>query len=170
MLPKLSAVPWRLEPVGLDFFDTAPYRCVSTEVLHRRPEEIFEAVAEDVAGWGSWFPGFSHRGRYLSPPPHGVGAEREVWMTGIHFAETIIAWDPPERWAFTATEAGAPLAHSLAEAYHISPHSSYTVVQWTFAMDPKPALNRLLPLGSKLLPMMFRRAMTNLSNHLSPAP
>jgi hypothetical protein len=160
-------MPRPLKPVELGFIETAPYRCISTEVLHHPAEAIFQAVAEDAAGWGSWFPGFSHKGRYLTAPPHGVGSQREVWAMGVHFAETILAWEPPNRWAFTVTEANAPIANSLAESYQITPHGPYTLVQWTFAIYPKPAIEWLLPIGDHLLPMMFRRAMTNLSAHLA---
>lgn len=158
---------WQLKPVGMDFFETAPYRCVSTEVVYQPAEAIFEAVAEDPAGWGSWFPLFSSRSRYLSSAPHGVGTQREVWMAGVRYLDTILAWEAPERWAFTVTEAGAPIANAMAEAYDISTHGAYTLVQWTFAIDPKPGLQRFLRLADHLLPMLFRRAMTNLSAHLS---
>jgi hypothetical protein len=160
-------MPQVLRPVDLDFFEKAPYRYVSSEVIHRPAQAIFEAIAEDPAGWGAWFPGFSGQGRYLSPPPHGVGSRREVSTAGIRFSETILAWEAPHRWAFQVTRTGLPLARALAEDYQISPHGPYSLVQWTFAIDPRPGFEHLMPIARLVLPRLFRRAMTNLSAHLS---
>jgi len=162
-------VPWDLRPVGIDFLDTAPYRHVATEVVHRPPEAIFAAIATDPAGWGTWFPGFNRAGRYLSDPPHGVGSVREVSMARIRYTETIIAWDEPDRWAFRVTRSTAPLAHAMAEEYRVSSHGHHSVVQWTFAIDPRPTLARATSLADVILPRMFRRAMTNLSVRLAEA-
>jgi Polyketide cyclase / dehydrase and lipid transport len=159
-------MPSDLRAVDLDFLQTAPYRYVSTEVVHRPAEAIFAAIAEDPSGWGSWFPGFSHTGRYLSSAPQGVGSIREVTMAGLHYRDTILAWDSPERWAFFVDRASVPFADALAEEYVISAHGHHTVVQWTFAMDPRPAFARFMPLVEFALPRLFRRAMTNLSVRL----
>lgn len=156
--------------MGLDFLESAPYVCVATEVVHRPPAAIFDAVANDPAGWGAWFPGFSKKGRYLSDAPFGVGTVREVSMAGVRYTATILAWEPPERWAFQVTRSAAPIAFALAEQYRITPHGHHAVVEWTFAMDPRPVLRWATPLMNPLLPRLFRRAMTNLSIKLSPAP
>jgi hypothetical protein len=161
---------WELSPVEPDFFETAPYVFVSTEVVHRPAASVFSAIANDPAGWGRWFPGFADTGRYLTPPPHGPGSRRQVTMTKVTFEETILAWDAPYRWAFTVTKAGAPLAYRMAEDYQVSSHGPYSLVQWTFAVDPRPALGRFMPLGRRVLPRLFRRAMTNLSVALTEAP
>jgi hypothetical protein len=159
-------VPWDLREVGVDFLDSAPYRCVSTEVLFRPPVAIFKALAEDPAGWGAWNPGFSYHGRYLTPPPHGPGSVREVTMAGIRYTDTILAWEEPHRWTFYVSRAGAPFATALAEDYRITPQgdtNTHCTVQWTIAMDPHPLLAKASPLMDALLPRYFRRAMTNLS-------
>jgi hypothetical protein len=159
-------VPWDLKEVGTDFFDTAPYRCTSTEVLFRPPVAIFKALAEDPAGWGAWNPGFSYHGRYLNPPPHGPGSVREVTMAGIRYTDTILVWDEPNRWAFFVSRAGAPFARAIAEDYRITSHGeggTHCSVEWTIAMDPHPVLAKARPLMDAMLPRYFRRAMTNLS-------
>jgi Polyketide cyclase / dehydrase and lipid transport len=159
-------MPSDLQPVGLEFFETAPFRHVSTEVVHRPADAIFAAISEDPAGWGSWFPGFSHQGRFLTPPPHGVGAVREVVMLGTRFREEVLAWEAPHRWAFRVDQSSLPFANALAEDYRVVPDRDYSVVQWTLALDPGPALRLATPLTSLLLPSLFRRAMRNLSRRL----
>ena len=152
--------------VDLDFFETAPIRFVNTELVRRSPEAIFAAVAEDPAGWGNWYPGFSKTGRYLSPPPHGPGSRRLVRMSGVTYDETILAWDPPKRWAFRVDKAAAPIAHALAEDYQITPVELGSIVQWTFAVDPRSALRRATPLLRPMLTTLFRRAMSNLERKI----
>jgi hypothetical protein len=142
------------EPVELSFFDTAP------QVVHRQAhvdaprERVFAAVATDPAGWGRWFPGFSHHGRWETPPPHGVASVRTVRSFGVRFTETILAWDENERWAFRVDRAGVPMAKAFAEDYRFSDDGSGSMVSWTVAMTPGLGLqlaSPLLPLGFGLL-------------------
>lgn len=158
-----------MEPVDLDFIGRAPYRFVSSEVVHHPADRVFEAIANDPAGWGEWFPGFSRTGRYLDPGPPGVGSRREVSMARIRYQETILAWEPPRRWAFCVTKASVPFARRLAEEYQVSSHGTHSLVQWTFAIDPRAGLKQTLFLGRPVIHSLFRRAMTNLSVHLSQA-
>jgi Polyketide cyclase / dehydrase and lipid transport len=158
-----------LREVGIDFFDSAPYKCTSTEVLLRPADAIFRAIAEDPAGWGAWNPGFSYHGRYLSPPPHGPGSVREVTMAGIRYTDSILVWDDPRRWAFFVSRAGVPFAEAIAEDYRITPQgpgATHCSVQWTIAMDPHPLLLSARRMMDAFLPRYFRRAMTNLSARL----
>jgi len=159
-------MPWDLQPVGLEFFETAPFRHVATEVVHRPPAAIFAAIAEDPAGWGAWYPGFSHQGRYLTPPPHGVGAVREVVMLGVRFREQVLAWETPDRWAFCVDQAALPFANAFAEDYRVTPQGDRAVVEWTLAIDPRGPLRLATPLTAEVLPHLFRRAMSNLSRRL----
>jgi hypothetical protein len=157
---------WEYHPVDLGFFHTAPCKFVNTELVRRPPDRIFAAIAEDAPGWGDWNPGFSKTGRYLSPPPHGPGSQRVVRMSGITYDETILAWNPPERWAFRVDKAAAPIAHALAEDYRITPVDGGSIVQWTFAADPRSALRVATPLLAPTLTALFRRAMSNLEKKI----
>jgi hypothetical protein len=153
--------------VGPEFFDTAPFRFIATEVVHRPANLIFDAIASHPAGWGDWFPGFSHAGRYLTPPPHGPGSRRRVKMGGLTYDETILIWDAPGRWAFRVDRSMIPFAYALAEDYQVSDHHIYSIVQWTFAIDPRPGLKQAIPVFKPVIPALFRRAMTNLSSKLA---
>jgi hypothetical protein len=160
-------VPVDLEPATLDFLEHAPYRHVATEVIPHAAEAVFAAIAEDPAGWGDWYPGFSHQGRYLEGPPHGVGSVREVVVLGVRFREQVLAWDAPYRWAFSVDRASVSLAHRFAEDYRVAPQgSTHSVVQWTLAIDPRPPVRAAMPLMGLVLPGLFRRAMANLTRQL----
>jgi hypothetical protein len=161
-------MPVALQPATLDFLETALYRHVATEVVPCPAETVFAAISEDPAGWGNWYPGFSHAGRYLSPPPHGVGSVREVVVLGTRFREQVIAWEAPYRWAFSVEQASVPFAHRFAEDYRVAPHSgTQSVVQWTLAIEPRPLVGVAMPLMRLVLPGLFRRAMANLARQLS---
>ena len=157
---------WDLHAVGLDFFDSAPIRHVTTEPIDRPAEAVFSAISEDPAGWGAWFPGFSHQGRYLTPAPHGVGAVREVAMLGVRYREEVLAWERPRRWAFCVTRSSLPFARAFAEDYQVADTGAGTTVQWTLAMDPTVVMRLADPLSAELIPRLFRRAMRNLSRRL----
>lgn len=157
---------WKLREVGPDFFDKADYRCVATATLRSTPDDVFYALAHDPSGWGGWNPGFSDKGRYTTPPPHGSGSVREVTMAGIRYTDTILAWDEPKYWAFCVSRAGAPFARALAEEYRITPDGDGSIVQWTIAMEPRLVLLPMQPLMDAFLPRYFARAMRNLDRTL----
>ncbi|HWE57721.1 MAG TPA: SRPBCC family protein [Acidimicrobiales bacterium] len=152
-----------MRAVGLDFFDTAPLRSVQTEIVRRSPAAVFDALARNPAGWGDWYPGFDHRGCWLTDGPPGVGSRRRVRMTGARFDETIIAWEPDHRFAFCVNRTNAPIARALAEDYVVTAlPGPACVVQWTFAVDPGAVLRPTRRLFPPFLASLFRRSMANL--------
>lgn len=163
----MPPVEWRLRDVGPEFVKTAPYRCTSSAVLQAPPGTVFDALTRDPSEWGRWNPGFSTKGGYTTPPPHGAGAVREVVMAGVRYRDTIFVWDEPDHWAFCVSHAGAPFARALAEDYLISARGSGTVLQWTIAMEPRLALKALRPLMDVFLPRYFKKAMSNLDAWLA---
>jgi hypothetical protein len=172
----ICPVAWDFRPVDLSFFETAPYRFVATEVLCLPARQVFAAIAHDPAGWGSWFPGFSHQGRYLTALPHGIRSQREVTAFGFSFTETVIAWNEdngsgqPWRFAFYVEKATLPIADALAEDYRVVDRGDHAVAQWTFAFEPRPPLRSLAQLGRVAIPLIWRRATANLERRLQPAP
>jgi hypothetical protein len=161
-------VAWDLRPVDLGFFETAQYSLCCREVVPHPASDIWASFALDPAGWGRWFPGFSEGGHYLTADPPGLGSRREVRMAGVRYTETVIGWTEPLRFAFCVTEAGAPIADALAEDYQIVEYGEgRSVVEWTFAADPKPRLRAMTVAMPGLMPIVFRRAMRRLSARLS---
>ena len=160
-------MPHSFRPVDLDFFESAPCRFIGTGVIHQPAERVFATIADDPASWGDWFPGFSRSGRYVSPPPHGAGAVRQVAMGGIRFRETVLAWERPHRWAFGIDEASIPFARALAEDYQVTTEGESSVLRWTFAMDPNSLSRPLVPVMKRMVPAMIGRVAKKLDAYLA---
>lgn len=158
---------WDLRAVDLDFFDTAPHRFRHSAVIPRPAEQLFDAIADNPAGWGDWFPGFDHSGRWLTDGPFKAGSRRAVRMAGVSYEETILAWDRPHRFAFRLDRAAAPLAYALAEDYRIGDHPSGSTLEWTFAIDPRPAMRPATRLLDPALGRILRKVAANLDRHLA---
>jgi hypothetical protein len=122
-----------LQPVGLDFFERAPHRFEFVEPVPAPPAVVFAAISADPATW-TWFPGLDE-GRYESAPPHGVGAIRYVRMGEWLYRETLLAFDPPTRWAYRVDETTSPLFSALAEDWRVEADGDTARVRWTFAFD-----------------------------------
>jgi uncharacterized protein YndB with AHSA1/START domain len=159
-------MPSDLRPVGTEFFEAAPYRFLYSAVIRRPPTAVFEAVGRDPAGWGEWYPGFDHTGRWLEGAEPGIGARRRVRMARVTYDETILAWDPPHRFAFRVDRSNAPFAYALAEDYVIGDHPAGSTLQWRFAIDPRPVLRPARGLFDPVLDRLFHRAATNLEKYL----
>jgi uncharacterized protein YndB with AHSA1/START domain len=158
-------MPTSLRAVDLDFITTAKHRVTVTEVVPASPDEVFAALADDPAGWGAWFPGFTDAGRYLTPGPHGVGSQREVFARGSRFLETILVWEPGRRWAFRVDEAGLPAVRALAEHFTLTPEGSGTRVDYTMAQETSPGF-----VGGLIIRFaagQLRKALRNLGTHLA---
>jgi len=158
----------KLRPEDLAFLERAPKRWDFEEPVAAAPEAVFEAISADPSTW-TWFPGLSRSAAYKSEPPHGVGSLRQVSMAGTTYKETILAWDPPVRWAYRVDECSAPIARALVEDWVIAPSGDGSVVRWTFTIDPRALFIAGMPVAGKLMGSLFARAMRNLSEQLAAA-
>jgi carbon monoxide dehydrogenase subunit G len=152
-----------LEAVDLSFFDSAPQVIHSHAHVAAPRDRVFAAVADDPAGWGRWFPGFSDDGRWETPSPHGVGSVRSVRSFRVRYRETILAWDDGRRWAFRLDEAGAPLFRAFAEDYRFADDGSGTRLSWTVAVRLRPGAGLLGPLMPAGFGLLLRRAAKRLA-------
>lgn len=155
-----------MRAVDIDFVATAPQRATASVPIARPQAAVFAAIADDPAGWGAWFPGFSRTGRYLTPAPHTVGAQREMRLGISSFLETVIAWEAPRLWGFRLDRATLPGIRALAETYLLEPADSGCTLTWTVAADPAPGAalaGRAMP---TLLPIMLRRVAKGLERHI----
>ncbi len=153
------------EAVDLDFLNTAPVRLRAVAQVGRPPSEVFAALAHDPANWGEFFPGFDKTGRYHTPVPHGVGAQRTARFIGVKFKETILTWDEGARWAFRVDSTQAPVFAAAIEDYHFEPDGSQaTMLRWTFAYKPRLAFKLVKPVLTRALPLLLARAGHNLEH------
>ena len=158
----------KLRAEDLAFLERAPKRWDFEEPVAATPEAVFEAISADPSTW-SWFPGLSKDARYHGPGPPGVGSIREVSMAGTTYKETVLAWEPPTRWAYRVDECSAPIARALVEDWVIQPKGEGSVVRWTFTIDPRALFIAGLPVAGPLMGKLFAKAMRNLSEQLVAA-
>ena len=156
----------RLRPEGLGFTTTAPKRWTFSAPVAARPADVFAALSADPSTWKAWFPGLS-TGHYDGDAPPGIGSGREVTVGRTRYVETVIAWDAPRQWAYRVDGTTAPMANALVEVWDVAPYGDGSTVSWTFAIDPRPLFAIATPLAPMVMGRLFRRAMRNLSRHLS---
>ncbi|WP_156724617.1 SRPBCC family protein [Streptomyces apocyni] len=154
----------QLSPVGLDFVTHAPVRLVFAREIIAPPSAVFAALAEDVAGWPQWF-----KAVRMARPTDG-GAGREVRLAGgIRFAETILAADPDERYAYRVDRTNAPGVRQLVEEWRLTPAGTGTRVRWTFAADGPAAFRLVLRAARPGIGRSFRSAVVALDRRLAAA-
>ena len=146
-----------LEPVELSFFGDAPVSVTThTFVAATRPA-VFAAISGNPAGWGDWFPGFDHTGRWESPQPHGVGSVRLVRAFRTDYRETMLAWDTDDRWAFRVDSSSSGMFAAFAEDYRVTDAGDGTLLSWTVAFRPARGLKLAAPVMPTVFGMMARR-------------
>jgi len=153
-----------LRPVGLDFFESASHRYVTTAQIAQPVDAVFAALAGDPAEWSKWFPGFSDKSKWVTPAPFGVGSQREMVMRGQPILETVIAWDASTRWSYFIAHAMMPGIRAFAEDYALKPVDGGTELTWTLALD---ALGPVAGLIGKMGGKQFTKAAANLDKLLS---
>ncbi|MER5969773.1 SRPBCC family protein [Streptomyces sp. NPDC002055] len=151
----------RLRPVDLDFVRTAPVRLVFRTGAAAPPEAVHRALAEDVTGWPRWF-----RAVAAVRPTDG-GRGREVRLRGgVRFAETVMAAEAPDRYAYRVDATNAPALGALLEEWRLTADGAGTRVQWTFAADGPAPLRFALRLLRPGLGHAFRTAVRTLDRRL----
>jgi uncharacterized protein YndB with AHSA1/START domain len=157
-------MPRRLRPVELDFLESAPLRLVFAAEMAASPEEVYAALADDVAGWSCWFTGVAR-----SAPTDG-GKGRDIHLTGgTRFVETVLAAEPDEHYAYRVDTTNAPGIGALLEDWRLAPAGGGTRVRWTFAADGPAAFRFVLTLARPGLGRAFRSSARALDRRLAGA-
>ncbi len=148
-------------PQGIDFAETAPVRFEASAVVAATRDEVWTVLC-DHERWPEWM-GSLRRVRPTSSPASGVGATREVVLSGgLTFQEEFIAWDEPSVWAFTGVE-GPPLAQSLVERVTlVAVDDARTRVTYRMAIQPRPGFGPLVRAGRRSVERNLSRALGNL--------
>jgi hypothetical protein len=146
-----------LETVDLSFFADAPTKVTTHTFVAAARADVFAAISGDPAGWGDWFPGFDHGGRWESSPPHGVGSIRLVRAFRTDYRETMLAWDDGERWAFRVDSSSSPLFAAFAEDYRLADAADGTLLSWTVAFRASRGMRLAAPVTPAVFGLMARR-------------
>jgi hypothetical protein len=147
---------WRaLESADSSIFARAPIVYRFPARLPVPPEQVWESLASDRSMW-DWGVGVK-RLAWTSPRPFGVGTTREVVLPlgAMSLREKFFRWDEGKGFSFYVVEANRPGFVRFAEDYVIEPDGDGCVFTWTIALEPKPALLRVMRLAGPLNKMAF---------------
>jgi len=108
----------KLDPVTLDFFDTAPLRVQCSLQAKCTPERLFETLRGDTV-WTEWA-GVIEGVEWTSEKPYAKNATRNVSLAGgMMVKELFFHWEENERIAFYVTESTIPGLSKFAEDYRV---------------------------------------------------
>ena len=118
-------------------------------------DQVWESLASDRSMW-DWGVGVK-RLTWTSPRPFGVGTTREVVLPlgAMTVREKFFRWDEGKGYAFYVAEANRPGFVRFAEDYVIEPDGDGCVFTWTIALEPKPALRRVMRVAGPLNKLAF---------------
>lgn len=140
MLPRMATT----EQKDLDWIGQAPVSFSGSATTTASPEAVF-AILADHERWPEWFPVIKST-EVLGTLREGVGTRRVTTIPGGKVEERIIAWDPGQRWAFTATAVSPGIMHALLEDCRIEPTDSGSRVTYTMYLDPVAPLRPIMKL------------------------
>ena len=105
---------FELQPVELDFLDSAPRRWVVKAHLNAPRAAVWDAFV-DPGTWCHWFPDVLEASYPGSTPPHGVGTRRFSHVGRQYYEETMLAWDEGIRWAYRIDRTTLPISSAHVE-------------------------------------------------------
>ncbi|TNF60918.1 MAG: SRPBCC family protein [Deltaproteobacteria bacterium] len=146
----------KLDPVTLDFFDTAPLRVRCTMVAKCTPEVLFETLRGDTV-WTEWA-GVIQGVEWTSEKPYAKNATRDVSLVGgMLVKEVFFHWEENERVAFYVTDSTIPNLSKFAEDYiveGVGPNETRLI--WTVAIENMGFMRYLNPVTGPVLKLVFR--------------
>jgi hypothetical protein len=145
-----------LEPVTLDFFDTAPLRVQCILEAKCTPEVLFETLRGDTV-WTEWA-GVIQEVTWTSDEPYAKNSTRDVTITGdMLVRELFFHWEENERVAFYVTESNIPGLTKFAEDYIVERvGSDETRLTWTIAIENTGIMRYLNPVTRLIMKPLFQ--------------
>jgi len=146
----------QLQPVTLDFFDTAPLRVQCTMVAKCTPESLFETLRGDTV-WTEWA-GVIQGVEWTSEKPYAENATRDVSLVGGTLVkEVFFHWEENERVAFYVTDSTIPNLSKFAEDYvveRVGPNETRLI--WTVAIENQGFMRYLNPITAPIMKLVFQ--------------
>ena len=146
----------KLEPVTLDFFETAPLRVQCTMTAKCTPEQLFETLRGDTV-WTEWV-GVIQGVEWTSEKPYAKNATRDVQIVGgMMVKELFFHWEENQHVAFYVTESTIPNLSKFAEDYvveRLGPNE--TRLTWTIAIENEGFMRYLNPITAPIMKFLFQ--------------
>jgi uncharacterized protein YndB with AHSA1/START domain len=153
-----------LRSSDLAFTEESPFRVESEALLQAPPERVFSTLA-DADSWPRWFRGV-RQVTWASPPPHGVGTKRRIVLPLLTADETMVAWEPGRRFAFSIDATTLPLMQRMLEDIRLEPSGDGTRVRWIAHYTPTPLARYLGALTRAIMRRMLAQGLRGLKAHL----
>ena len=146
----------RLDPVTLDFFDTAPLRVQCTMLAKCTPERLFETLRGDTI-WTEWA-GVITGVNWTSEKPYAKNATRDVSLLGgMMVRELFFHWEENQRIAFYVTESTIPGLSKFAEDYRVERIGpDETKLIWTVAIENQGLMRHLNAITAPVMKLVFK--------------
>ncbi len=146
----------KLDPVTLDFFDTAPLRVQCTMLAKCTPERLFETLRGDTV-WTEWA-GVITGVKWTSERPYAKNATRDVSLVGgMIVKELFFHWEENERIAFYVTESTIPGLSKFAEDYRVERvGADETKLTWTVAIENQGLMRHLNAITAPVMKLVFQ--------------
>ena len=146
-----------VEQKDLDWIERAPVSFSGSATTTASPEAVF-AILADHERWPEWFP-VVKKEEVLGPRREGVGTRRLATVLGGKIEELIIAWDPGQRFAFTATMVSPGIVRALLDDCRIERARSGTRVTYTIYLDTVAPLRPIMKLMKGLIGKQLDKVM-----------
>ncbi len=133
------------------------------------PWHVF-AVLTDAQSWPAWYWGVT-RAVWLSPPPHGVGSERQVHLGPLRTREHYLVWEPGVRLAFAITAANLPGLRAMVEDFHLAGSAAGpTRVRYRMAFALADPMRPFGGIAQRLAGRIVRQSLRGLRRYVAQAP
>ena len=139
----------------MSFYETAPRRYVSEEVLEITPEKLFD-IFEDPEAWPQWVSAIDQV-EWTSDKPYGPGTTRTVtmskWAGNMVAYEKFITWEQNRRMSFFMTHSSTNTLKAFGEDYLvIDLQNGKCLLKLTVAFHPRG--NMMSSVNYFIQPMM----------------
>jgi uncharacterized protein YndB with AHSA1/START domain len=155
-----------LEVQDLSFTKTAPFMFENEAILDASPERVFEIIAtgENQPTWFKDFVGV----RWTSPPPNGVGSERDVELKLLTASERFLAWEPGKRLTFTMHRMTLPLVEAMVEDMVFEPiGADRTRLLWRAHYRPRAFMRPFHPILRVVFGQIFQESTRGLAAYVA---
>ncbi len=150
-----------LEVQDLSFTKTAPFVFENEAILDASPERVFEIFATGE-NQRTWFKDFVAN-RWTTPPPYGVGSERDVELELLTVSERFLAWEPGKRLTFTMTRITLPLVEAMVEDLVFEPlGEGRTRLLWRAHYRPSVFMRPFHPIMRAVFGQLFQETTRGL--------
>ena len=146
---------FKLQPLEMSFFDTAPLLYRETFEIAKLAEEVWaELTSDNPFSWCRLI----KRIEWTSPRPFAVGTTRTAHALGgaLVIEEEFITWEKGRRQSFKVLQANLPLFRRFGEDYLVEATGEASCrFTWTIAAEPSPAGKLGAPVNARIARSLF---------------